>query len=73
MTTNDIKKIIEETLKRMNCNSILVEEVQPNFITAKFNSEELTSFKEEFVGWLASGIKLNTSGDQKYLIEFSKV
>ena len=73
MSPEEIKNIIENTLKEMGCTEIAFLDFKDDLIVAVFNCKEITSFVKEIVGWTHSGIQLDNTKSHQYKIDFKKV
>lgn len=73
MNLEEAKKIIETTLRSMDCADILFSESSEQGIVVIFNCKEITSFVAEINGWLYSGIHLDPSRERQYRIDFTKL
>ena len=73
MEKEQVKKIIEETLQKMNCGDISFLEDKDGSLTVVFNCKEITSFVASITGWTYSGIQLNSNGEHQYKIDFKKL
>jgi hypothetical protein len=72
MKMQEIKKIIEESLKKMDCSDINFIDEKDNLIVVIFNCKEITSFITDLPGWTYSGIHLDPTKERQYKIDFKK-
>ena len=72
METDEVKKVIENSLKNMGCTNIDFPDIKDNLIVAVFNCKEVTSFVTEIPGWVHSGIQLDPTHGHQYKIDFKK-
>ena len=67
-----LQQKIRDVLKRMGCSDITFSNGEENKLIVRFNCIILLSFKIDAAEWSYSGIQLNDSGSQKYMIIFKK-
>lgn len=72
MELNEVKIIIESSLKNMGCTDINFPKLEETLIGVVFNCREITSFVTEIPGWTYSGIHLDDSKSRQYKIDFFK-
>lgn len=72
MQTEEIKKIIEDTLKGMGCTDISFLNIKDDLIVVVFNCKEITSFVKKIPNWTYSGIYLDPTEKKQYKIDFKK-
>ena len=73
MDTDDLKKAANETLEKMACTDVQFPVASEAEVIVTFNCKEITSFVTEIPGWTYSGIRLDTSGEREYRIDFKKI
>jgi anthranilate phosphoribosyltransferase len=72
MIKEELKKKIEDTLKRMTCKNIVFSNGEEGKTTVRFDCDTLLSFVMDTEDWKYAGIQPNDQGTQKYKIEFRK-
>ncbi len=73
MGTEEVKELIDESLKKMGCLDIIFPNSKEDLIVATFNCKEITSFVTGIPGWSYSGIHLDPTGKRQYKIDFKKM
>ena len=73
MKTEEVKKIIEENLKKMGSEDITFLETKDNSLIVAFNCKEITSFVANIEGWTYTGIQLDSTTRHQYKIDFKKL
>ncbi len=73
MNTEEIKKIIDDSLNNMGCTDVAFPDSKDDLLIAVFNCKKITSFVTDVPGWLHSGIHLDPTGVHQYKIDFKKL
>ncbi len=72
MTKEELKIKIQDVLMKMGCTDISFSNGSEDKLVVRFNCVTLLSFKVNLEEWSYSGIQLNDSGSERYMIIFKK-